>query len=103
MGYYPARLTSRFSPVMMAGIPHGQLNTQELFPIQLTKVECSANPIDGDTTFTAVDEIVSSFFGKEIARGTMKRVHQASLNCIIFLVYNLTLTKADSEWSQLCC
>ena len=76
---------------MTAGILRGQLDTQEPLPIQLTKVECSADPTDGDTTFTSVDEVVSGFFGKELARGTMKQVHQARPNYTILPVYNLTL------------
>lgn len=74
MNGYLARLTSHFSP---AGILQGQLDIQEQLPIQLVKVECSTNAVDGEVTFTSADEIVFGVIGKkEIARGAMKQVHQ---------------------------
>jgi len=64
-----------------AGFLQGQLDIQEQLPIQLIKVKCSAEAVDGNVTFTTVDEIVTGFIGKkEIARGAMKQVHQVRLS-----------------------
>lgn len=74
---WAASLVSHFSPTAK-GVLRGQLGVQEQCSIQLVKIQCSASPADGDVTFTSVDEIVSGFIVKnEMARGMMKRVHQA--------------------------
>lgn len=73
-----ASLVSHFSPARAAGALQGQLGVQEQLPIQLVKIQCSADTIDGAVTFTSVDEIVSGFIMRgEMTCGTMKWVHQA--------------------------
>ena len=63
---------------MGTGALRDRLGIQERVPIQLLKVECSADLADGEVTFTSMDQILSGFIGKqEIARGAMKQVHQA--------------------------
>ena len=63
---------------MTAGVLQGQLGVQEQIPIQLVKVSCSVDAIDGHVAFTSADEIVSGLIVKEeMTCGAMKRVHQA--------------------------
>jgi hypothetical protein len=88
----------------MAGALRGQLGVQEQYPIQLVKIQCSADPVDGSVTFTSVDETVSGFIAKnEMARGTMKRVHQVCMQWFHPVTHDLTFVRVDSEWGQLCC
>ena len=95
-----ASLVSHFSP-MEKGVLRGQLGVQEQCSIQLVKIQCFASPADGDVMFTSVDEIVSGFIVKnEMARGMMKRVHQArpKLYAVVDLFdLRVACTQVDSE------